>query len=140
MTSKKFAKPRRGYKTENSKSYIDQHPILGDKGMIYITPYSNGKWYFRTWVEGEGKYLRKSLRTTNKKDAIKLAEQEYLNVYSTLQRGHKIFRLKFCEVCEEYLDLRKRKVNAGDISKQRLETLKTQINRWIILFITPSKK
>ena len=52
MTAKKFAKPRRGYKTENSKSYIDQHPILGDKGMIYITPYSNGKWYFRTWVEG----------------------------------------------------------------------------------------
>ena len=52
MTAKKFAKPRRGYKTENSKSDIDQHPILGDKGMIYITPYSNGKWYFRTWVEG----------------------------------------------------------------------------------------
>ena len=56
MDRKKHAKPRQGFKEENSKSYLDQHPILGDKGMIYITPYSNGKWYFRTWIAEENKY------------------------------------------------------------------------------------
>ena len=50
---KKHEKPKRGFKDTNSKSYLDQHPILGDKGMIYITPYSNGKWYFRTWIAEE---------------------------------------------------------------------------------------
>jgi len=98
MERKKHAKPRKGFKTEDSSAYLDQHPILGDKGMIYITPYSNGKWYFRTWISEEGKYLRKSLRTTDKQDAIRLAEQEYLNVYATIQKGHKVFGLKWIEL------------------------------------------
>ena len=38
MERKKHAKPRKGFKSEDSSAYLDQHPILGDKGMIYITP------------------------------------------------------------------------------------------------------
>ena len=102
MERKKHAKPRTGFKTEGSSAYLEQHEILGGKGMVYITPYSNGNWYFRTWISEEGKYLRKSLRTKNKKDAIALAEKEYLKVYATLDKGFKIFGLNFTELCEEY--------------------------------------
>ena len=140
MERKKHAKPRKGFKTEDSSAYLDQHPILGDKGMIYITPYSNGKWYFRTWISEEGKYLRKSLRTTDKQDAIRLAEQEYLNVYATIQKGHKVFGLKWSELCEEFIQHKQQDVEVGRIKESRLKTIKTQINRWIIPFLTPTKK
>tara|TARA_B100001123_G_C15261381_1_gene1006715 strand:+ start:275 stop:1531 length:1257 start_codon:yes stop_codon:yes gene_type:complete len=140
MVRKKHAKPRTGFKTEGSSSYLDQQEILGGKGMIYITPYSNGKWYFRTWVSEEGKYLRKSLRTTNKKDAINLAEKEYLKVYATIDRGFKIFGLKFAEMCDEYLVLRQEDVDIGRITQGRHSTIKTQITRWIIPFINPTLK
>ena len=140
MERKKHLKPRRGFKTEDSSSYLDQHEILGGKGMIYITPYSNGKWYFRTWVSGEGKYLRKSLRTKVKKDAIKLAEKEYLDVYATIDKGFKIFGLKYSEMCEEYLELRQEDVEVGRITQQRHSTIRIQINRWIIPYIKPTTK
>lgn len=129
MERKKHAKPRKGFKTEDSSAYLDQQPILGDKGMIYITPYSNGKWYFRTWISEEGKYLRKSLRTTDTQDAIRLAEQEYLNVYATIQKGHKVFGLKWIELCEEFIQHKQQDVEVGRIKESRLKTIKTQINR-----------
>ena len=128
MKRKKYAKPREGYKSQGSSAYLDQHEILGGKGMIYITPYSNGKWYFRTWISGEGKYLRKSLRTTNKKDVVELAGGEYFHVYATLDRGFKIFGLKFTEMCDEYLVMRQEDVDVGRIILQRHSTLRTQIN------------
>jgi hypothetical protein len=106
MNRNKHAKPSKGFKTEESSAYLNQHPILGGKGMIYVTPYSNGKWYFRTWISEEGKYLRKSLRTTSKGDAVSLAEREYLKVYATIDRGFKIFGLKFTELCDEHLKIR----------------------------------
>jgi len=140
MDKKKHQKPKQGFKEENSKSYLDQHPILGDKGMIYITPYSNGKWYFRTWIPEENKYLRKSLRTTNKEDAISLAEKEYLDVYATIQKGHKIFGMTFKEVSEEFLELKQREVNTKTITQGRHSTIQTQIIRWIVPYINPTTK
>ena len=140
MVRKKHAKPRTGFKTEGSSSYLDQHEILGGKGMIYVTPYSNGKWYFRTWVSEEGKYLRKSLRTTNKKDAINLAEKEYLKVYATIDKGFKVFGVKFKQMCDEYLVQRQEDVDVELITQGRHSTLKTQINRWIVPYINPSTK
>ena len=140
MVRKKHQKPKQGYKTENTSAYLDQHPILGDKGMIYITPYSNGKWYYRTWIAEEKKYYRKSLRTTDKKDAIKLAEDEYIGIRSTLDRGHKIFGMNFSQVSEEFLEHKQREVNTGSITQQRHATLKTQITRWIVPFINATTK
>ena len=140
MNRIKHTKPKRGFKDKDSKSYLDQHPILGDKGMIYITPYSNGKWYFRTWIAEENKYLRKSLRTTNKKDAISLAEKEYLDVYATIQQGHKIFGMTFRELCDGFLEHKQREVDTDKITKGRHDTIKTQINKWIAPYINPTSK
>ena len=52
MNREKHKKQKQGYKMENTSAYLDQHPILGDKGMIYITPYSNGKWYSNSFICG----------------------------------------------------------------------------------------
>ncbi|MFW2330817.1 MAG: hypothetical protein ACN4E2_00755 [Nitrospinota bacterium] len=48
----KHAKNKTGFKTQ-SDSYLNQVPILGDKGVIYTTPQSGGNYYFRTWIPEE---------------------------------------------------------------------------------------
>ena len=73
----KHQKPKRGFKT-NSKSFLNQVSILGDKGMVYTTPQSNGNYYFRTWIAEEGKYYRVGLRTKVQEDAISLAHNPAL--------------------------------------------------------------
>ena len=61
--------------------------------MIFITPYSGGKYYFRMWVSAEGKYYKKSLRTTDKNLAVELAEQEILGIITKVNSGYKVFGL-----------------------------------------------
>lgn len=90
----KHQKPKRGFKT-NSKSYLNQVPILGDKGMIYTTPNSNGNYYFRTWIAEEAKYYRVGLRTKVQEDAIKSGEDEMLDILNKLKQGHKIFGMSW---------------------------------------------
>jgi len=139
-TRKKHQKPKKGYKTEGSRAYLEQHEILGGKGMMYITPYSGGKYYFRMWVPEEGKYYKKSLRTTNFEDAKKRAEDEILGLLSKVQNGHKLFGLSWGELCHEFLDFSKERVETDRITKGRLSTLTTQVNRWIIPYIGANTK
>ena len=57
---KKHKHPKVGFKTTESKAYLNQEEILGGKGVIYTTPASNGKYQFRTWIGSEEKYFRRS--------------------------------------------------------------------------------
>ena len=137
---KKHAKPKKGYKTEGSRAYLDQEQILGGKGMIFITPYSGGKYYFRMWVSAEGKYYKKSLRTTDKNLAVELAEQEILGIMTKVNSGHKVFGLSWGELCQQFLDFSKERVETNRITEGRLSTLKTQVNKWIIPYIGKNTK
>ena len=67
-------------KTENTKDYQNQIQILGGKGMVYTTPESNGNFYFRTWVSSSKKYYRKSLRTKDRTDAIRIGEEMMVEI------------------------------------------------------------
>ncbi|HJO74484.1 MAG TPA: hypothetical protein QGH84_04660, partial [Rhodospirillales bacterium] len=135
----KHQKPRRGYKTQ-SKSFLNQVPILGDKGMIYTTPQSNGNYYFRTWIGEEGKYYRVGLRTKNEIDAIKLGEGEMLDILSKIKQGHKIFGSGWGELCEEFLVRQQKRVDTNKITQQRHSTIKTQINKWVIPYIGKNRR
>jgi len=86
----KHSKPKTGFKTK-SDSFLNQVPILGDKGVIYTTPQSGGNYYFRTWISEEKKYYRKSLRTADLDAAIKLGENEMLGILSKINTGHRVF-------------------------------------------------
>ena len=130
----KHQKPRRGYKT-NSRSFLNQVSILGDKGMIYTTPQSNGNYYFRTWIAEEGKYYRRGLQTKNEIDAIILGEEEMLDILSKIKQGHKIFGSGWGELCEEFLGHQQKRVDTNRITQQRHSTIKTQVNKWIVPYI-----
>ena len=93
----KWVKKRTGYKTD-SKTYLNQISILGDKGAIYTTPKSNGNYYFRTWISEEQQYYRLSLRTKSKVDALKRGEDEMLDILSKIKNGHTIFGMSWEEI------------------------------------------
>ena len=90
MVRKKHEKSKRGSK-QTSDAFLNQVEILGGKGVIYTTPYSNGNYYFRTWIKDEKKYIRKSLRTKIyeflkdeiKKEGIKKkSDEELSNIFN----------------------------------------------------------
>ena len=112
MVVKKHAHPKTGFKTE-SKAFLNQHDILGGKGMIYTTPASNGNFYFRTWIAEEKKYVRKGLRTKVLEDAIKKGEDEMLGILTKLNTGHTIFGIGWGDVCRKFLEHTQERVNRG---------------------------
>lgn len=134
MVAKKHAKPKTGYK-EQSKAFLNQHDILGGKGMIYTTPQSNGNYYFRTWIAEERKYVRKGLRTKILEDAIKKGEDEMLGILTKLNSGHTIFGISWGDVCRKFLEHQQERVVTDRITQGRFGTIKTQTQKWIIPYI-----
>lgn len=123
------------YKVKESKSYQNQHPILGDKGIVYTTPKSGGNYSFRMWIPEEQLYYRKSLRTKILKDAINLAEQEVIMIMTKIRNGHKISGTSWSDMCALFLEQKGKDVDTTRITSGRLTTIKTQINKHIIPYI-----
>ena len=119
----------------DTKSYQNQYDIFGGKGVIYTTPQSNGNYQLRVWIPEEKTYYRISLHTKIFNDAVALAEEEMLNILSKIKNGHKIAGSSWEELCELFLKHQEDRVSTGRITKERLTTLKSQINRHIIPFI-----
>lgn len=118
-----------------SKQYLNQERVLGGKGMIFTTPASNGNYYFRCWVASANKYYRKGLRTKDRAEAMQKGETIMVDILSKTKAGHKLFGLYFKEVCDLFLEHSKEREKGGKITKQRVDTLQSQINKWILPYI-----
>ena len=76
----------------NKNNWTNSHfDVFGGKAQILQTKTSGGNWQFRCFISSENKYVRKSLRTKDKETAIQRAEKEYLQIYSDVSSGKKIF-------------------------------------------------
>ena len=115
-------KPR---KSKGNKS-TDNHEILGGKCSIFRVAQSGDVWQFKMWVTEEQKYLRKSLRTKDFDTALIRAEEKYLQTYSDITTGRKIFGMSLGQLVSEFIDWRAEDVDAGNITKGRLVTIKSQ--------------
>jgi hypothetical protein len=78
------------------------------------------------WVKEEQKYLRKSLRTKDYDTALIRAEDKYLQTYSDITTGRKIFGMSLGQLVSEFIDWRDEDVDAGNITKGSLVTIKSQ--------------
>jgi len=107
----------------------ENEPILGGKGFIYRVNASGDVWQFRMWIPEEGKHLRKSLRTRDFDAAKERAEKLIFETYSDVATGKKIFGVTLQELVDAFLVWREKDVVTGDITKERLGTIKSQTNR-----------
>jgi len=75
------------------------------------------------WIPEEKKYLRKSLKTKDFETAIQRAEELYLQTFSDVKTGRKIFGITLNELTDAYVKWRAEDVVLGNITKGRLGTL-----------------
>ncbi len=120
MASRAKAKNRADAK---KSFYEDEREVMGGRAKVIRTRQSGEVWQLRMWVSGEGKYLRESLKTTNLETAISRAETRYLQIYSDIKTGRKIFGITLGELVKAYISKRQEDVIAGLITKERVGTI-----------------
>lgn len=119
---------------DNKPWLLDRHPIMDGRAEVFTTKESGGNWQFRYRVSGEGKYIRKSLRTTHLPTAIDKATREVISIMANEHAGKKIFGLKLYELKDKYLEYRESHVQVGYITKGRLGTIRSHLNHFLKFF------
>jgi hypothetical protein len=107
----------------------EQHDILGGKAIIFRVAVSGEVWQFRMWIPEAKKYVRKSLGTRDLQTAKQRGETLYLQLYSDIAAGKRLFGITLKELVAEYLNWRQEDVRAGHITKGRLVTLSAHLAR-----------
>ncbi len=129
MASRAKAKNR----ADGKKSfYEDEREIMGGRAKVIRTRQSGEVWQLRMWVSGEGKYLRESLKTTDLETAVSRAETRYLQIYSDIKTGRKIFGITLGELVKAYISKRQEDVIAGLITKERVGTIHAHLKHLLL--------
>ena len=105
----------------------EEHDILGDKAKIMRVAASGDVWQFRMWIQQEGKYIRKSLRTRDYDTAVERAEEIVFKTFSDIKTGRRIFGATLKELVDEYVKWRQEDVEVGNITAGRLVTIQSQL-------------
>ena len=110
------------------KQFGDEEIAIFDEAVIY----KRGEyWHFRMWLNGEGKYARKSLRTRSQSTAVEKGKEAYLEIFANLKQGKTYFSITTKEGVERYVEYRQKDVEAGLIVSGRLQTIKTHLQHWL---------
>jgi hypothetical protein len=114
--------------TLKKQTFNDKELSIYDDALIYKR---GDYWHVRIWLNTEGKYVRKSLRTTSEGIAIERGKTTYLEVIANTQQGKKYFSLSAKEGVQLYILHREKDVESKLIVKGRLSTIKTHLEHWL---------
>jgi len=106
----------------------DEHQIFEGAAKIYRNEASGDVWQFRMWVSEEQKYVRRTLKTRDRESAIELARTMYLEIYSDIKTGRKIFGITIGELVEKYIEWRKEDAAIGNITHERVSTIRSHLS------------
>ena len=119
----------------SGRYFQDTIDVLGGEAQIFKTPASNGIWQLKMWIPGEKQQFRKSLKTRDLNEAMRLAKTECVNIIGMTADGRKLFGSTFKDAGDAWLAFQMERVSTGRITKDRYRTLKTQIKKHIIPYI-----
>jgi integrase len=123
---------------KTSKSFTEQHEILGGEAIVYRTTQNGNYWQFRTWIREEKKYYRVSLKTRDLSTALAVAREKYFELQVQIRSNIKVFGITFGELVELYLAEQKERVETKRITKERLGTISSQLKH-LVEFVGGSK-
>ena len=106
---------------------VEEHDVLNGKAKLLRVRASGDVWQLRMWVQHEGKYIRKSLKTRDYETAVKKGEEIVFQTLSDVASGRKIFGITLGELVEIYKKWRKEDVELGNITAGRLVTIASQM-------------
>ena len=87
-------------------------------------------WQLHMWLEREGKYARKSLRTHSQSTAVERAKRLYMEISAHQLSGKTYFSLTVKQGVAKYLAAREHDVQLGLITRDRYITLRRQLKHW----------
>jgi len=117
---------------QQNSFYEDEREIMNGRAKILRTSQSGKVWQLRMWVPNEKKYLRESLKTRDLETAIELAEKRFLEIYSDIKTGRKIFGITLGELAKTYIQKRREDVVAGLITKERVGTIHAHLKHILL--------
>jgi integrase len=123
------------HKCSATKTFVDQHPILGGDAIVYRTRQNGDIYQFRTWIPAEKKYYRKTLKTRDLDTALERGKQLFYDIQLQLRTGRKLFGLKVGELVDEFLKYQQQRVTTGVITQGRYHTIKTQLTKHLYEFL-----
>ena len=106
---------------------VEEHDVLNGKAKLLRLRASGDVWQLRMWIQQEGKYIRKSLKTRDYETALKKGEEIVFQTLSDVASGRKIFGITLGELVEIYKQWRKEDVELGNITAGRLVTIASQM-------------
>jgi integrase len=122
---KKTTKPKKETKVVRNVRMSDVMDLYDGAIRIYRTTNSGDVYQLRLWVSEEKKYIRKSLKTRDKNDAITLAQKEFIQIKAKLLNGEKLFSISVADFRTKYLEYVQTLVDDEQISKGRQTNIKT---------------
>tara|TARA_Y100000294_G_C8535893_1_gene329040 strand:- start:170 stop:1468 length:1299 start_codon:yes stop_codon:yes gene_type:complete len=125
----------RKHKLQPSKSFTEQHPILGGDAIVYRTRQNGDVYQFRTWISGEKKYYRKTLKTRDLETALERGRQFFYDIQVELRTGKKLFGLTMEELVDGFLTYQQGRVETKKITQGRYSTIKTQLHKHLFGFL-----
>ena len=118
--------------TDHKKMAFNETEILGGKAIIFQNDFDI--WQFRCWIREEKAYVRKSLKTKDRHQAINTAEEMFYQIAVRIRNEEKIFGKKIDEAIQPFLSHKKSQIGIGDantIVKGRYDTIKTHLRHFI---------
>ena len=82
-------------------------------------------------MEKEKKYVRKSLRTRKRTEAVELGKELYLELFTDMKQGKSYYSITSEKATEKYLAARKHDFEMGLIAASRYKTLKSHLKHWV---------
>lgn len=94
-------------------------------------------WQFRIFLKDEGRYLCKSLRTSDIREAKEFAESELIEILAKKKAGQPIISCTFTEACRDFMIFEEQQSKAGikGYSKRTLDMHNHYI-RWVSRYVT----
>jgi integrase len=124
-------KPPREPRISKGGWHFDEVKVFGGRVKIFRTKQSGDVWQMRVWFHENQKYFRKSLRTEDIDEAKLRAEEIYLDLRAKVKNGERVFEHTTRELVNKYIEHRNEDVIANMITKERLQTISSQMKHYL---------
>ena len=122
--------PKRDYGTRGSEVDKFTVPFAGKRAVIYRRKDSESlNWHMRVWLPKEGIHFRKSLKTSDKREAREFAEREFISLIALQQQGLKVASPTFIEIVRKFTAEDEKSLADGDITKQTFKIHQMYVRR-----------
>lgn len=118
-------------KVRTQQHLVVKVAILGGKCFIYRNVRSGKVWQYQQWIKDEKKYVRISLKTTDREIATEIAERKFAETLGRIHAGEKIFSITAQEFCDRYRQHLQQRVALGAIRASFAKTIKYHLNHYL---------